>query len=82
MYEEATTEGQLKNCISKEFDVSVRVGMHHGSSVLRLLLFIIVREALSNRFKQGLPCELLYFKYLVLVAESEENIDNKMEEWY
>ena len=39
---------------------SVRVGVHQGS-VLSPLLFIIVLEALSREFREGLPMELLYF---------------------
>ena len=38
---------------------SVRVGVHQGS-VLSPLLFIIVLEALSIEFREGLPIELLY----------------------
>ena len=41
--------------------------MHQGS-VLSLLLFIIVLEALSREFREGLPMELLYADDLVLMA--------------
>ena len=43
---------------------SVRVGVHQGS-VLSPLLFIIVLEALSREFREGLPMELLYADDLV-----------------
>ena len=43
--------------------------MHQGS-VLSPLLFIIVLEALSREFREGLPMELLYADDLVLVAET------------
>ena len=39
--------------------VTVRVGVNQGS-VLSPLLFIIVLEALSREFREGLPNELLY----------------------
>ena len=53
--------------------------MHQGS-VLSSLLFIIVLEALSREFKEGLPMELLYADDLVLMAESEELLMEKVEE--
>ena len=56
MYEDATTKVRLNGRESNAF--SVRVGEHQGS-VLSPLLFIIVLEALSREFKEGLPLELL-----------------------
>ena len=65
MYEDATTKVKLNGRESKAF--SVRVGVHQGS-VLSPLLFIIVLEALSREFREGLPMELLYADDLVLIA--------------
>ena len=48
---------RLNGTESKTF--SVKVGVHQGS-VFSLLLFIIVLEALSREFREGLPMELLY----------------------
>ena len=59
---------------------SVRVGVHLGS-VLSPLLFIIVLEALSREFREGLPMELLYADDLVLVAETEELLMEKLRKW-
>ena len=59
---------------------SVRVGVHQGS-VLSLLLFIIVLEALSREFREGLPMELLYADDLVLMAELEELLLEKSRKW-
>ena len=44
------------------------------------VLFITVLEALSKRFRTGLPYELLYADDLVLVAESEMLME-KIEAW-
>ena len=52
---------------SEEFEVTVGV---HQSSVLSLLLFIIVLEALSHEFHSGVPWEDLYADDLVIIAES------------
>src|SRR5678815_883155 len=78
MYEGVTTAVQLRNCESQGFDV--KVGVHQGS-VLSPLLFIIVMQALSNNFKEVLPWELLYADDLILVAESEEKLREKIEIW-
>ena len=59
------------DCESREFEV--KVGVHQGS-VLSLLLFIIVLEALSKEFRKGLPWELLYADDLALIAESEKKL--------
>ena len=42
------------------------MGVHQGS-VLSQLLFVIVLEALSREFREGMPKELLYVDDLVLV---------------
>ena len=78
MYEDATTKVRLNGRESNAF--SVRVGVHQGS-VLSPLLFIIVLEALSREFREGLPMELLYADDLVLMADSEELLMEKLRKW-
>ena len=58
----------------------VKVGVHQGS-VLSPLLFTIVMEAISKEFRVGLPWELLYADYLVIMAESEEELVKKILIW-
>ena len=72
MYEDATMTVRVNGRESKAF--SARVG------VLSPLLFIIVLEALSREFR-GLPMELLYADDLVLVAETEELLMEKLRKW-
>ena len=77
MYEDASTKVRMNGRESRAF--SVRVGVHQGS-VLSPLLFIIVLEALSREFREGLPIELLYADDLVsdcgnkgiVIGEGEE----------
>ena len=78
MYEDATTRVKLNGRESKGF--GVKVGVHQGS-VLSPLLFIIVLEALSREFREGLPMELLYADDLVLMAETEELLVEKIRRW-
>jgi hypothetical protein len=78
MYEGATTMVKLNGRMSKGF--KVKVGVHQGS-VLSPLLFIIVLEALSREFREGLPMELLYADDLVLAAEGEALLVEKLKKW-
>ena len=78
MYEDATTKVRLNGKESNAF--SVRVGVHQGS-VLSPLMFIIVLEALSREFREGMPMELLYADDLVLMSESEELLMDKLRKW-
>ena len=49
--------------------------------MLSPLLFIIVMEALSIEFRTGCPWELLYADDLVIVAESLEELKEKLKLW-
>ena len=69
MYEDATTMVKLNGRETRMFGVKVGV---HQDSVLSPLLFIIMLEALSKEFREGLPLELLYADDLVLMAETED----------
>ena len=68
-----TTEGDIKA-------FNVKVGLHQGS-VLSPLLFVIVMEMISGDLQAGLPLELLYADDLILIAESEESLRDKVVKW-
>ena len=78
MYADTSTMVKLNGKVSKGFNV--KVGVHQGS-VLSPLLFIIVLEALSRKFRGGLPMELLYADDLVILADSEELLIEKLKKW-
>ena len=78
MYNNKKSKVRVNNDHSDEF--GVKVGVHQGS-VLSLLLFIIVLEALSREFRTGAPWELLYADDLVVIAETEEELRTKLREW-
>ena len=59
---------------------NVKEGVHQGS-VLSPLLFIIVLEALSREFREGLPMQLHHADDLVLMAESKELLMEKLRKW-
>jgi len=54
--------------------------MHQGSG-LSLLLFVIVMEAISREFRVALPWELLYADDLAVIAETEEELIKRLNEW-
>ena len=56
------------------------MGLHQGS-VLSPLLFIIVMDVISREIRGGLPWELLFADDLVLIAESEEELGQKVRNW-
>ena len=58
----------------------MKVGLHQGS-VLSPLLFVIVMELISQELRAGLPLELLYADDLILMAESEESLRDKIVKW-
>ena len=78
MYNNTRSRVRVNNTYSDEF--GVKVGVHQGS-VLSLLLFVIVLEALSREFRTGTPWELLYADDLVISAETEEGLKMKLNKW-
>ena len=78
MYEGALTSVKLGGGESVEF--AVKVGVHQGS-VLSPLLFIIVLEALSKKFKIGCPRALFNADDLALLAKSEEELLEMIRQW-
>jgi len=75
MYDSAAPAIKVHGGLSIEFPV--KMGVHQGS-LLSPLLFIIVTEAMTQEFKVGLPWELLYADDLVLLAESENVLQSKI----
>ncbi len=74
MYRGATSKVRVDN------EYSVQVGVHQGS-VLSPLLFIIVLQAITEEFKTGCPWELLYADDLVLIAETDKELERKFQLW-
>ena len=66
MYSSDRSHVHVGEGYSEEFDM--KVGVHQGS-VLCPLLFISVLEALSHKFRCGVPWEDLYADDLVIIAE-------------
>ena len=78
MYEGAMTAVKTEDGLTDWF--KILVGLHQGS-VLSPLLFIIVMDVISREIRGGLPWELLYADDLILMAESEEELRQKVRKW-
>ena len=78
VYSGASTSVKVHDGESAEFEV--KVGVHQGP-VLSPLLFTIVLEELSKKFREGLPWELLYADDLVLIAETEAKLIEMIKRW-
>ena len=67
MYANDCGRARVNGSYSSSFQVGV--GVHQGS-VLSPLLFILVLEALSREFRNGVPWELLYADDLAIAADA------------
>ena len=54
--------------------------MQQGSALSPLLL-VIVMEAISREFRVALPWQLLYADDLAVIAETEEELIDRLNEW-
>jgi len=78
MYTSARTV--VRTVCGNSIDFEVKVGMRQGSA-LSPLLFVIVMEALSREFRVALPWEFLYANDLVVIAETEDDLSKRLNEW-
>ena len=78
MYANERSRVRFNERYSEEFEM--KVGVHQGS-VLCLLLFIIVLEALSQEFCSGVPWEDLYADNLVIITELLEECVRRLLTW-
>ena len=72
MYEDTRTVVRTTGGDSESFEI--KVGVHQGS-VLSPLFFAIVMEVVSREKRQGLPWELLYADDLILMADTEAELE-------
>jgi len=71
---------KLRTVYGNSNNFEVKVGMHQCSA-LSTLLFVIVMEALSREFGVALPWEVLYVDDLVVMAETEDDLIKRLNEW-
>ena len=78
LYHNARSHVWVNGQYSEEFGMGV--GVHQGS-VLSPLLFILVLEVLSRKFRTGVPWELHYADDLVLIVDIQNECIFKLKAW-
>ena len=78
LFSEAKSVVRWRSDVSDSFDVSV--GVHQGS-VLSPLLFACVLDVVTRNVRGGLPWEALFADDLILIAESEQELADKISAW-
>jgi len=78
MYNKCSTSVKVGEGLSEPFEV--KVGVHQGS-VLSPLLFVIVMDVIAKELGGVLPWELMYADDLLLMADSEDEIREKVRRW-
>jgi len=76
MYIYTGAETVVRTVYGNSSGFEVKVG-----SALSPLLFVIVMEAISREFRVALPWELLYADDLVVIAETEDDLIKRLNEW-
>ena len=77
MYDIVSTNIQTPVGITEPF--SVKVGLHQGST-LSPFIFIVIMEEISQYIWETVPWCMLFGDDIVLVAETREEVSNKMDE--
>jgi len=80
MYMYAGAKTVVRTVYGNSNGFEVNVGTHQGSA-LSPLLFVIVMEAISREFRVALPWELLFADDFVVIAETEEDLIKRLNEW-
>ena len=78
MYSNARSCVWVGGQYSEEFGVGVVV---HQGSILSPLHFILVLEALSHKFRIGVPWELLYADDRMVITNTHEEYISKLKVW-
>ena len=77
-YKNATT--RVRSAVGTTDGFQVKVGLHQGSA-LSPLLFNIVLDVLTGDVREDPPWCMYYADDVVLVAESREELEEKLERW-
>ena len=71
LYDGARTRVRVGSAYSEEFEV--KVGVHQGSVLSPLLLFVVVLGVVTESARRGVVNELLYADNLVIMSEDMED---------
>ncbi|XP_037772663.1 uncharacterized protein LOC119568275 [Penaeus monodon] len=77
-YKTVTTKVRCTVGMTDGFEV--KVGLHQGSA-LSPILFNVVMDVMTEEVREEPPWCILYADYIVLVAETKQELQRKMEGW-
>src|SRR5215470_4611566 len=78
MYDGATTSVRTQGGMTEEF--SIKISLHQGSS-LSPYLFTLVMDVLTGHLQDAIPKCMLFADDIVLIEESKEDVNGKLEVW-
>ncbi|KAL6538155.1 hypothetical protein OROGR_012143 [Orobanche gracilis] len=78
MYEGASTS--VRTGVGKTEEFPIQIGVHQGSA-LSPFLFAIVMDELTSSLQDGIPWCMLFADDIVLVDETKEGVETKLELW-
>ena len=78
MYDGVTTSVRTQGGVIEDFSISI--GLHQGST-LSPYLFTLVFDVLNEHVQDPMPWCMLFADDIVLVGESREEINEKLELW-
>jgi len=77
-YANSSTMVRTSHGLTEPFEIGV--GLHQGSA-LSPFLFIMVMDVVTTGCRTGLPWELLFADDLVIIAETEEELQRRWLDW-
>ena len=78
MYDGAKT--RVRSTVGTSEFFPVKVGLHQGSAISPYL-FALILDELSRGIQEGIPWSMIFADDIVLVAESADGLNNRLEHW-
>jgi hypothetical protein len=79
MYEGSTTKVWTSVQVTETFNV--KVGLHQGSALLSLYLFVLIMDALGQDIIQPSQLNLLFADDILLIDNTREGVKENLERW-
>ena len=70
----------VRTAVVNTLPFEIKVGLHQGS-ILSPFLLVLVLDTISCELRQGIPWELLFADDLVVMGETEEEMQEKWVKW-
>jgi len=71
---------RVRTIVGDMEDFPIDIGLHQGSA-LSPSLFTIVMDEFTRKIQDEIPCHMLFANDIVLIDESREGVNTKLELW-